>query len=78
MEPQASKPTDSKQTDLENDKGCCCCCGSYIGVWIFGILYVLGFFESMIGLAACKGVYFCTFSESREANEIMWVDIESN
>ena len=29
--------------DDGNDKGCCCCCGSYIGVWIFGVLYALGF-----------------------------------
>ena len=77
MDPQGSKNTDPKQTNLENDKGCCCCCGSYIGVWIFGILYVLGFLESMIGLASCKGIYFCSVSENKEANEDFWVDVES-
>ena len=41
-----------------NDKGCFCW-GSYIGVWLFGILYVFGFLYSILDLAACKGVYYC-------------------
>ena len=33
--------------DDVNDKGCCCCCGSHIGVWIFGVLYALGFLSGV-------------------------------
>ena len=36
--------------DDGNDKGCCCCCGSYIGVWIFGTLYALGFLGGVADL----------------------------
>ena len=56
-----------------NDKGCCCCCGSYIGVWIIGVLYVLGFFGAIIDMDFCRGVEGCAGAQFAN-DDYMWVD----
>ena len=59
-----------------NDKGCCCCCGSYIGVWIMGVLYVLGLFSAIIDLDFCRGVEGCA-GRMWSNDEFMWIDPQS-
>ena len=58
-----------------NDKGCCCCLSSRVGVWIIGILYVLGFLGATLDVFTCKGINNCAVNRAW-SDDVMWVDVD--
>ena len=57
-----------------NDKGCCCCCSSSVGVWIFGLLYLIGFIVEVVDLQVCGGIQSCQMESS---TQYMYTDKET-